>query len=348
MRQFLSIIHGIILSSFLFQINPVAAEFNKKNSEKLVKSIDIWERVRSGMQMPNPFLTTPPSQDLAIQPTEKTETFTNEPVKIVEEPKKSNYIIEPQKAAVPVNNYTELGLKIRFGSAIPINNPDDHLAEVTKIEPPPIPEKEKKEPKKSLIDARIQKHIDFFRQKPRYLYQVTERARPYLYGIVEELSKKKLPLELALLPIVESAYQPEAQSPKGAVGLWQFMPATGNDYGLKQNEQNDERLDIQASTRAAIHFLIDLKTHYKGDWLLALAAYNCGQGTVNAAISKNVANGLKTDYWSLNLPKETQDYVPRLLALAHIFANPALYGLKFAPIKNEPYFIKAKTGENQV
>jgi hypothetical protein len=196
--------------------------------------------------------------------------------------------------------------------------------------------------KNALINERIKKQIELFSQNSGYLYQVAERARPYLYHIVEGLSTKQLPLDLALLPIVESGYQPMALSPKGAAGLWQFIPSTGNDYDLIQSNRYDDRLDILASTRAAIRFLSDLQDHFNGDWLLALAAYNCGQGAVDKAISRNLTEGLETDYWSLRLPEETQDYVPRLLALSTIFANPETYGLKFSPIKNEPYFVKVK------
>jgi soluble lytic murein transglycosylase-like protein len=193
--------------------------------------------------------------------------------------------------------------------------------------------------KKMLIDERINRQIRFYSQNPRYLYRVAERARPYLYYIVEQLNQHQLPLELALLPIVESAYQPTAMSPKGAAGLWQFISGTGNDYDLDQNDQYDERLDALASTRAAIRYLSDLNVHFKGDWLLALAAYNCGQGAVDNAINRNLAEGLQADYWSLRLPEETQNYVPRFLALSYIFANPTNYGLKFSPVKNQPYSI---------
>lgn len=189
---------------------------------------------------------------------------------------------------------------------------------------------------------RVNKQIAWYAQRPAYLSQVAERARPYLYHIVEKLSKNKLPLELALLPIVESAYQPTALSPKSAAGLWQFIPGTGNDFDLEQSDNYDERLDVTASTQAAIRFLSGLKQHFNGDWLLALAAYNCGQGAVDAAISRNAAEGLPTDFWSLPLPEETRDYVPRLLALSSIFANPAQYHLKLPSIRNEPYFVKVK------
>jgi len=196
----------------------------------------------------------------------------------------------------------------------------------------------------AVIDERINKFITGYSQNPGFLYSVAQRAQPYLFHIVESLSKHGMPMELALLPIVESAYQPTAQSPKNAAGLWQFIPMTGKDFNLEQNKEYDERLDIPESTQAAIRFLSGLKDHFKGDWLLALAAYNSGQGTVDKAISLNQSQGLPTDFWSLRLPEETQNYVPRLLALARIFAHPGAYGVKLAPIKNEPFFVEVKLG----
>ncbi|MEQ1528698.1 MAG: transglycosylase SLT domain-containing protein [Methylococcales bacterium] len=196
--------------------------------------------------------------------------------------------------------------------------------------------------KQAIINERINKQIAAYTQNPGFLYRVAERAHPYLFHIVEGLSKNQLPMELALLPIVESAYQPTAQSPKSAAGLWQFIPSTGKDFNLEQNSEYDERLDIPESTQAAIRFLSGLKNHFKGDWLLALAAYNSGQGTVDNAISRNQAEGLATDFWSLRLPEETQNYVPRLLALSNIFSHPSSYGIKLPPVRNEPYFVKVK------
>ena len=196
--------------------------------------------------------------------------------------------------------------------------------------------------KETIKYDRVNKHIVWYAQHSSYLYQVTDRARPYLYHIVESLSQHKLPYELALLPIVESAYQPTALSPKSAAGLWQFIPSTGLDFDLHQSGQYDDRLDITASTQAAMRYMSFLNQHFNGDWLLALAAYNCGLGTVDNAISRNVAEGIDTDYWSLRLPEETQEYVPRFLALSSIFANPDAHGLKFAQIRNEPYFVKVK------
>jgi soluble lytic murein transglycosylase-like protein len=194
---------------------------------------------------------------------------------------------------------------------------------------------------------RVNKHIIWYTQHRDYLRQVGERARPYLYHIVDSLSKHNLPYELALLPIVESAYQATALSPKSAAGLWQFIPSTGHDFDLHQSDHYDARLDIAASTQAAIRYLSFLKQHFNGDWLLALAAYNCGLGLVDDTIKRNIAEGLDTDYWSLRLPEETQEYVPRFLALSSIFANPAAHGLKLVPVRNEPYFVKVKIERKQ-
>jgi len=198
------------------------------------------------------------------------------------------------------------------------------------------------DPQESIKLDRINKHITWFSQHTGYLHQVSERARPYLYHIVESLNQNKLPYELALLPIIESAYQPTALSPKSAAGLWQFIPSTGQEFDLNQTEYYDARLDITSSTQAAMRFLQFLNQHFNGDWLLALAAYNCGVGTVDNAILRNKEEGFNTDYWSLRLPEETQQYVPRFLALSNIFSDPGAHGLKLSPIKNEPYFVKIK------
>lgn len=194
--------------------------------------------------------------------------------------------------------------------------------------------------KQSAGYQRVNNHIAGYSQQIGHLMQVAERARPYLYHIVDSLSKHGMPMDLALLPIVESAFHATALSNKSAAGIWQFIPSTGKEYGLVQHASYDGRLDITSATTAAIRFLSGLNGHFKGDWLLSLAAYNSGQGTVDAAIAQNQAAGLDTDFWSLDLPAETEDYVPRLLALSSIFANPANYGLKLRPLKNEPYFIK--------
>lgn len=192
--------------------------------------------------------------------------------------------------------------------------------------------------KQIAINERVAKQLAAYSRG--FLYDVSERARPYLYHIVDKLSKHGLPLDLALLPIMESAYRSTALSPASASGLWQFIPSTGRLYGLQQTSVYDARRDVVASTEAAVHFLASLNAHYRGDWLLALAAYNWGPGNVDAAIAHNQEQGLDSDYWSLEMPAETQNYVPRLLALARIFSNPSGFGLNLRPLRNEPYFIK--------
>ena len=147
-----------------------------------------------------------------------------------------------------------------------------------------------------------------------------------------------MPLELALLPVIESAYNPMAYSHANAVGLWQFIPSTGRYFNLRQTRAYDGRKDITASTLAAMNYLTRLHDMFNGDWLLALAAYNAGEGTVSRAIERNEKLGLPTDYWNLPLPQETKDYVPKLLALSQVVMAPEAYGINLNPIANEPYF----------
>jgi membrane-bound lytic murein transglycosylase D len=183
---------------------------------------------------------------------------------------------------------------------------------------------------------------------PDFLRSVLNRGRRYLYHIVTELEKRGMPTELALLPFVESAYNPQARSSANALGMWQFIPSTGKNYNLKQNAWFDERRDIIASTNAALDYL---QTIYEmhGDWQLALASYNWGEGAVGKAIAKNQARGLPTDYAHLNMPNETRYYVPKLQAIKNIVANPALFGFKLDPIPNQPYFkVVERTGDMDV
>lgn len=178
---------------------------------------------------------------------------------------------------------------------------------------------------------------------PDYLRRVVERSRPYIHHIIEEIESRGMPTELALLPIVESAFNPIAQSPAQAAGLWQFIPATGKRFDLKQNWWHDQRRDIVASTEAALEYL---QTVYEmhGDWHLALASYNWGEGAVKKAIQKNIARGLPTDYSSLTMPEETRQYVPKLIALKNIFSDPAtLSSLNIPFIPNRPYFATIET-----
>ena len=178
-----------------------------------------------------------------------------------------------------------------------------------------------------------------------YWMTVSTRARPYLHHIVEQLDARDMPQELALLPMVESAYRPFAYSHGRAAGIWQFIPATGRHYGLEQNWWYDGRRDVIAATDAALDYLQHLNELFEGDWLLALAAYNAGQGTVSRAMERNRQAGKPTDYWSLDLPRETMNYVPRLLAISELVANPGAHGVELARIPNEPTVEVVELGE---
>ncbi|MCW9025163.1 MAG: LysM peptidoglycan-binding domain-containing protein [Gammaproteobacteria bacterium] len=184
---------------------------------------------------------------------------------------------------------------------------------------------------------RIKQQLDWYGRHPAYMQRVAERARPYLHFIVETLEQNNIPAELALLPIVESAFQPFAYSHGRASGIWQFIPGTGRIYGLRQNWWYDGRRDVYASTLAAVKYLNNLQKEFKGDWLLALAAYNSGSGTVQRAIRKNRRKGKATDFFSLKLPKETRAYVPKLLALKEVIQYPEKYQLDLPLIPNEVY-----------
>lgn len=187
-------------------------------------------------------------------------------------------------------------------------------------------------------NSRIEREIQSFLKHPKYLTKIQQRAEPYLYFILDEIEKKGIPGELALLPAIESGFKPNAISKSKALGLWQIMPATGRFFGLKQNWWYDGRKDIYTSTKAATTYLKQLGELHSGDWALALASYNAGKGTIRKAIQKNKNKNLATDYWSLSIYKETMDYVPRLLALAKIFANAEHYNLPLLATPNKPYF----------
>jgi membrane-bound lytic murein transglycosylase D len=191
---------------------------------------------------------------------------------------------------------------------------------------------------------RIQRQLDWYSRHPGYMERVVERARPYMYFIVEEAEARGIPTELALLPIVESAFQPFAYSHGRASGIWQFISSTGRRYGLKQNWWYDGRRDVYASTKAAVRLLDNLNKNFKGNWLYALAAYNAGGGNVRKAVRRNNRHGKPVDFFSLRLPPETKAYVPKLLALKKIINNPQKYGINLAPIANEPYLAKVDTG----
>lgn len=184
-------------------------------------------------------------------------------------------------------------------------------------------------------DPRVRSAVTWYSRHPRHIERVTARAEPYLHYIVSEVEQRGMPSEIALLPVIESAYQPLAYSAGRAAGLWQFQPDTGRRFGLKLNWWYDGRRDVVASTQAALDYLQYLHDLFDGDWLLALAAYNSGEGTVLRAIRENQRKGKRTDFWSLRLPRETQKYVPRLLAISTIIADPAEQGVELKSIADE-------------
>ncbi|HEY0297160.1 MAG TPA: transglycosylase SLT domain-containing protein [Bordetella sp.] len=182
-----------------------------------------------------------------------------------------------------------------------------------------------------------QQWTEYYAAHPEAVERMAQRAGKYLYFIIDEVNRRGLPTELALLPFVESAYNPTAQSPAQASGLWQFVPATGEHYNLKQDWWRDERRDPIASTYAALDYLAEL-FEMQGDWYLALASYNWGENAVQRAIARNQSLGLPTDYLSLDMPDETRNYVPKLQAIKNIISNPEKYAVTLPPVENTPYF----------
>ncbi|MBE7940185.1 MULTISPECIES: transglycosylase SLT domain-containing protein [Ramlibacter] len=183
----------------------------------------------------------------------------------------------------------------------------------------------------------VRQQEQWYASRPDYIQRMTDRSRKYLFHIVEELERRNMPTELALLPFIESAFNPEAVSSARAAGMWQFMPATGQTFDLKQNVFRDDRRDVLASTRAALDYLQKLYNMF-GDWQLALAAYNWGEGSVARSIAKNQRMGLGTSYSDLSMPAETRNYVPKLQAVKNLVANPDTYHVELPVIENHPYF----------
>ena len=190
----------------------------------------------------------------------------------------------------------------------------------------------------------IDQQLRWYANNPDYLQRAFGRADLYLYHIVTELESRGMPLELALLPVVESAFEPYAYSRARATGLWQFIPGTGSRYGLRQDWWYDGRRDIVESTRAALDYLQSLHDEFNGDWLLAIAAYNCGELIVERSVAMNRAAGRPIEFWDLWLPKETRAYVPKLLAMGRLVRDPHAYGLEITPVANQPYFARVATG----
>lgn len=187
--------------------------------------------------------------------------------------------------------------------------------------------------------ALVRTHERWFANHPEHLARTADRSRPYLFHVVEEVAKRGMPMEAALLPFIESSYNPAATSPRAAAGMWQFIPSTGRIYGLKQDVWVDNRRDVVAATDAALDYLQKLHAQF-GRWDLAFAAYNCGEGCVARVLKKNLSKGKPVDYASLTLPTETRHYVPKLIALRNIVREPERFRVQLAPIDNEAYFMQ--------
>jgi membrane-bound lytic murein transglycosylase D len=187
----------------------------------------------------------------------------------------------------------------------------------------------------------VSNHEDWYSSRPEYIKRFVDRGSLYLHHIVEQVEKRKMPMEIALLPVIESAFTPRANSRAKASGLWQFIPSTGKNYGLTQDWLRDNRRDVVAATDAALNYLQRLYDMF-GSWELALAAYNCGEGCVSRAIAYNQKRGLPTDFLSLKLPPETRNYVPKLIAVKNIVLSPTTYGVELDSVPDQPYFTKVE------
>jgi membrane-bound lytic murein transglycosylase D len=194
-------------------------------------------------------------------------------------------------------------------------------------------------------NLRIDRQIEYLNRNPYHVHTLVERSQPFLHYIVEAIDRRKLPMELVMVPMVESGFRPTALSAKDAAGLWQIIPATGKYLGLAYNDWYDGRQDIYASTQAALNYLEYLSEVFAGDWLLALAAYNAGEGTVKRALRNKQRIAQAVDYWSLDLPAEAMIYVPKLLALAHVVADPQFYGITLQRIDDRPYLYRVNLGQ---
>lgn len=183
----------------------------------------------------------------------------------------------------------------------------------------------------------VQQQIRFYQNHQQYLNHIIAESAPYIYFIYQQTKKHNLPAELVFIPVIESDYNPYDRSTVGALGLWQMMPGTASGFGLKRDFWYDGRKDVVASTNAALHYFTYLHSYFNNNWLLAIAAYDAGEGQVSASMRYNRSRGLPTDFWDLPLPRETKNYVPSLLAVAAIVKSPARYHVKLAPIDNAPY-----------
>jgi membrane-bound lytic murein transglycosylase D len=200
------------------------------------------------------------------------------------------------------------------------------------------------DPKKKWAKKVVKKYERWYSEHPVYTYRMFERTKRYIYYIVQEVQKRNMPMEIALLPIIESAYNPIARSNMKAVGLWQFIPSTGKNYGLQQDWWKDERSNVILSTNASLNYLEKLYNQF-GTWELALAAYNAGEGKVGREIKRNKRRKRATDYYTISLPRETDEYVSKLIAMKHIIQNPQKYNVEVPYIPNAPYFAEVTLTE---
>ena len=233
-------------------------------------------------------------------------------------------------------------------SGAPFPPPDSLLPELEPVvERPPADLWERMRRQMRWADSRedaVESERRHFLRQHNYMGVVAGRGGLFLHYILEEVERRDMPVEIALLPMVESAFDPFALSPESASGLWQIMPATGRYLGLQRDWWYDGRRDLRESTRAALDYLEELHRHFEGDWMLALAAYNSGKSRVRRTQRRNASKGLSTNFWSLKLPRETRSYVPRLLALTSLVAKPEQYGITLPPLPNESPFVVAETG----
>ncbi len=248
------------------------------------------------------------------------------------EPEPGNIVIQqPFAPTEPVEPVTTVTADAPATIAVEIGNLWDRIRKGLKLG--------------ELRNPRVASHEAAFASEPEYLARIVDRSRRYLHHIVEEVEKRGMPMEIALLPIVESAFNPTAYSRARASGIWQFMPSTGKNYGLQQNWWHDERRDVHAATTAALDYLESLYRRFN-NWELALASYNSGEGRVGRAIAYNRARGLPTDFSSIQLPTETRNYVPKLVAVRNIVREPERFGLTLAYIPDKRYFVAVSTDKH--
>jgi len=256
--------------------------------------------------------------------------------------------VQPPDASIELEKATVTDSESALVDEPPKTEPPVVLEPVLPAEPAPITDVWQRVSDGLVIPvpehSRLVSQRRWYAKHQKYLDRVVERARPFLFFIVEEIEKRNLPMELALLPIVESAFDPFAYSHGRASGMWQFIPGTAKRYGMKQNWWYDGRRDIYASTQGALDYLTYLHRHFKGNWLHALAAYNSGEGNVGRAIRNNKRRGKPIDFWNLRLPKETKAYVPKLLALADLLKRNTELGINWTPIKNEMVIERVNIG----